>query len=110
MRKCNRCLGLYPLEHFPVAVTTPKKVHRKAFCKTCDSADRKKVHRLKKEATSCKIHCELCGCTGKMHFDHDPKKGEFRGWLCVNCNQGLGKFFDDTELLRRAIAYLDGNL
>lgn len=29
-----------------------------------------------------------------------------RGLLCMNCNQGLGKFRDDVNLMARAIAYL----
>lgn len=34
------------------------------------------------------------------------RKGQARGILCRNCNQGLGRFRDDPDLLRRAIAYL----
>jgi hypothetical protein len=29
-----------------------------------------------------------------------------RGVLCFSCNRGLGKFGDDPEIIRSAIAYL----
>lgn len=35
---------------------------------------------------------------------HDKQK--IRGLLCEHCNHGLGKFFDNTELLQNAIDYI----
>lgn len=54
----------------------------------------------------------LCECCGKhpgkrgIHLDHCHKTGKFRGWLCVNCNTGIGKLGDSIEGLLTAIAYL----
>jgi hypothetical protein len=42
-------------------------------------------------------------------LDHCHETGEFRGFLCSNCNLGLGKFKDDPEILLNAIAYLQGH-
>jgi hypothetical protein len=39
--------------------------------------------------------------------DHNHKTGEVRGVLCFNCNNGLGKFKDNPELLQSAIRYLN---
>jgi len=56
----------------------------------------------------------LCGICGSelmwdsklTHVDHDHETGEIRGLLCSICNQGLGSFRDDIELLRSAVKYL----
>lgn len=60
----------------------------------------------------CPTLCELCGNPSKrrvLHLDHDHKSKTFRGWLCHNCNLGLGRFGDNAQGLRRALAYLDKN-
>lgn len=57
--------------------------------------------------------CELCG--GKNVFnralalDHDHATDKFRGWLCGNCNIGLGKLGDNLDGVLRAIKYLQEN-
>jgi hypothetical protein len=55
--------------------------------------------------------CEICGRvpgpTDKANaYDHDHSTGEFRGWLCLRCNLGLGYFKDSEQLLQAALAYL----
>jgi hypothetical protein len=54
--------------------------------------------------------CEICECdlNGSGHVDHCHKTGEFRGILCTNCNNGLGRFKDSPELLSKAAKYLKG--
>jgi len=41
-----------------------------------------------------------------LSIDHDHITGKFRGLLCHMCNTGLGKFFDNPELLIAATNYL----
>lgn len=60
--------------------------------------------------------CEICGDKPDvLHVDHDhsccgkrsSKCGKcVRGFLCGNCNRGIGIFRDDVALLDAAIAYL----
>jgi hypothetical protein len=56
--------------------------------------------------------CAICGKRperqASLHVDHCHDSGRVRGIVCVNCNQGLGQFGDDPELLERAAAYLRG--
>jgi len=42
-------------------------------------------------------------------IDHDHDTGEFRGWLCSNCNTGLGAMGDNKEGLKKAMRYLEGD-
>lgn len=39
--------------------------------------------------------------------DHDHKTDKPRGLLCMGCNKGLGHFYDDPQIVRRAAAYLE---
>lgn len=53
--------------------------------------------------------CAICGESeeGKaLAVDHCHKSGCIRGLLCQNCNNGLGRFGDDPNLLDRAAAYV----
>lgn len=44
------------------------------------------------------------------HIDHDHSTGLVRGILCNSCNMGLGKFYDNPEVLEKAARYLRGEL
>lgn len=48
---------------------------------------------------------------GNMHksarIDHCHESGKVRGLLCDWCNVGIGRFSDNPEHLRNAIAYLE---
>ena len=55
--------------------------------------------------------CDICGvpeteCTRALAVDHCHETGAFRGFLCNNCNAGLGRFRDDPSILQKAINYL----
>jgi hypothetical protein len=54
--------------------------------------------------------CAICGARperlASLHLDHDHEGGHVRGFLCLSCNQGLGQFRDDPELLLAAAKYL----
>lgn len=58
-------------------------------------------------------HCELCGLTAEagggrkiLCLDHCHISGIFRGWLCNQCNVGLGSFRDNPVLMERAADYI----
>jgi hypothetical protein len=56
--------------------------------------------------------CGICGIheentTKKLAVDHDHKTNRVRGYLCNNCNRGIGLLKDDVEVMKRAIVYLE---
>lgn len=78
--------------------------HRKAQCRNYNLTVEKFESILAHQNKKCAI-CEVImapPCT-----DHDHSTGKVRALLCLNCNSGIGKLKDSTELLRRAIKYLE---
>lgn len=54
--------------------------------------------------------CACCGKSSSKHeFDHDHATGKFRGYICKDCNVGLGKFGDSPEGLVAALMYVYEN-
>ena len=83
------------------------------------------LRRLKKLGITYKDYQELaqsqenrCGICGKkssdkyrgkprsLHIDHCHTTGKIRGLLCATCNHGIGNFYDNPLLLKKAISYL----
>jgi hypothetical protein len=61
-------------------------------------------------------HCVFClgtpaeDRTGRLHIDHDHKRGVVRGLLCWRHNIALGYFGDSEEGLLFALKYVRGEL
>jgi hypothetical protein len=54
--------------------------------------------------------CECCGrlpASKPLMLDHCHVSGVFRGWLCVNCNLGIGMLGDSANALRQALNYIE---
>lgn len=60
--------------------------------------------------------CAICGnppkpdgvrAASKLHVDHDHATGQLRELLCLNCNNGIGRFRDAPALLRAAADYIE---
>lgn len=54
--------------------------------------------------------CDCCNTARgdkRLHVDHDHSSKKFRGWLCSNCNTGIGLLGDDLAGLIRAITYIE---
>ncbi len=62
---------------------------------------------LEKQGGRCAI-CQKPASSFKKRLavDHDHKTLKVRGLLCEQCNRGLGRFYDSTEVVRRAYLYL----
>ena len=107
-RKCKKCGKKYVLTDFPINNTLASGILRKHTCKYCrahQSKVRAKLHREHKKPEN--IVCPICeNYTDSPVLDHCHKTDIFRGWLCNDCNNALGKFKDDVAMLKKAIKYL----
>lgn len=66
---------------------------QKGVCKICNNPETK-------------VNRKSTGLVKRLAVDHCHKTGKVRGLLCQDCNVGLGAFKDNTELIKRAIDYL----
>ena len=104
----------------------PEGSHRAVnYCKPCRSKYNAAMHILRKNnPVPDNPSCECCGKSAEdltiyydgsnnpmspWRLDHCHESGEFRGWVCNNCNVGLGRFYDDVGLLEKAIDYIQKN-
>ena len=78
-------------------------------CKDCVREQNKLRRKLKRYAPPKPKMCACCGKSvpDKMVLDHCHITLKFRGWLCINCNMGLGKLGDNIEGLMKAVRYLE---
>ncbi len=71
------------------------------------------VDRYNEMLISQNYKCSICstekvgGRSKNFHIDHCHESGVVRGLLCMSCNTMLGMAKDNTEVLSKAILYLD---
>ena len=119
MKKCSKCeLTLSRDKFSPSSGGT----YLRPECRDCarrlakERRDLKKVYGSAPEGHECPICLKEStqlkgtgGNAGVWALDHDHATNTFRGFICHNCNRGLGVFEDDVERIQRAIDYLTKN-
>lgn len=90
------------------------------YCKTCRAVEGRARHlRNKYGMTEAERDamvgeqfgiCCICLDAPAEHVDHDHGTGRVRGVLCFSCNAALGQFKDRPDVIRRAAAYVEGNV
>jgi len=115
-KECYVCNKTKPWtkQYFGIGVSCKSGVvHLKGICKDCDNEA--SVVRNILRAKHIKDLKDTCDCCGRhvsktkrgFHLDHCYKTGVFRGWLCPQCNRGLGNFGENVNGLEKAIKYLN---
>ena len=82
-------------------------------CRSCAQLRSKERSAIKKKFKDIKPPefgqpCECCGkpVTRNWQLDHCHDTVDFRGWLCKQCNTGLGNLGDNLQSLQLAVEYL----
>ena len=116
---CKLCKQELPIKQFIKKSDNKHQKFRKSwFCETCRPL-RIKEYMLKNkygmdsikefEALLLKQRGLCAICSKDMQrpcVDHDHKTGKVRAMLCVQCNTLIGRAFDNTDILQKAIVYL----
>lgn len=119
-RKCSTCKAVKTLDCFH---GSHKNDNISSRCRDCISAsfllyrygisveDFEELRKKQKGACAiCEAHLNIkenSTIRGKgVAVDHCHESGKVRGLLCAKCNQGLGMFKDNPELLNKASEYL----
>jgi hypothetical protein len=125
MPKCTKCNLEKDADQFTKSKTKTGLAYR---CKGCDKIYRdshKKeikdyqfrckygislkdyISKTEAQGDLCAICNNPCSSGRKLAVDHCHKTMKVRSLLCINCNQGLGSFKDNKELLMKAKEYLE---
>lgn len=117
---CNICHKLLDTTLFARNQNNVNRPVRRPSCQECRrtlegkspaSADKRQW--LKTKPYFEPFECPICGkhtiagVTCSVDLDHDHRTGKIRGWICDSCNTGIGRFKDDTGLIKRAIKYVE---
>ena len=119
-RICKSCRKLLPIDKFE---RNRPNVWR-STCKKCRSwkkplpAKKRKEYEAKHPRPNIgeEFYCKICQRliliqnNRDVCLDHDHKTGDVRGYICNNCNTGMGTLGDDVGMLSRAIQWLKGTL
>jgi hypothetical protein len=86
------------------------KLYLNSACRPCHVHRTSVVTKLKKKHKHppAGTPCQCCGRISKLFLDHTHDKDEFRGWICRECNSGIGLLGDSVEGVRKALDYLEG--
>jgi hypothetical protein len=113
MKKCLKCLQIKPINKYRICRLykgIEQGKYYRAECIDCEKKLSQQLRKAKIDAKEKPSHCECCGKeTTILILDHDHTTGKFRGWICRNCNQGIGKLGDDLKGLQKAVKYLQSS-
>ena len=104
-KECIYCKEHKRLEEFQTHLGYKDKLDIR--CRSCIREQSKLRQKLKKLAPPKPNSCECCGIpTKSFTLDHCHVTLQFRGWLCINCNMGIGKLGDTIDGVDNARRYL----
>jgi hypothetical protein len=91
---CSGCKQNLPVVNF--TANKCKFDNLSPYCKDCSKKNRTEVGTLKKLHPKPAV-CQCCGSNvNKLVLDHDHTTLEYRGWICIKCNTGIGMLGDTS--------------
>jgi hypothetical protein len=90
--ECKSCAKELTIAREKAKLSAPK-VEENHICPICERTEEQVRNRGGKKS-------------GSWCCDHSHTTGKFRGWICHDCNRGIGNLGDDIDRLHRAIKYI----
>ena len=82
----------------------------KRICRECNTVNEREKREAMKNAPPKPERCQRCHKkTKNLQVDHLHGSTAFRGWLCTDCNSGMGKLGDDLPGVLQAAVYLEND-
>ena len=109
-KECGKMLNVETGYVNHASARTGKKYLNSA-CRPCHNHRTAVVAKLKlkHEHPAAGTPCECCGRISKLFLDHTHSDDTFRGWICRECNSGIGLLGDSVESLKKALVYLEAS-
>lgn len=119
-RECRECLEEKSIHEFEKNQRTPEgRRNRRSICKACrkkrvppaGKADYQRRHPPPEQGDT--FECPICERMftvkkghGAVHLDHDHATGQIRGYICAQCNTGIGNMKGSIATLSNAIKWI----
>jgi len=110
VHECKDCHKILPQLAFGIHTMRSNGAYAlKRLCRECASIIRAEIVKVKRKAPLKSNDCDNCHKNKNLEIDHIHGSVTFRGWLCRNCNTGIGALGDTLEGVLRAAIYLEKN-
>jgi len=108
VQECKECHKILPLTAFTThTFRIDGAYYLQKLCRECHSILNEEQRGARKNAPPKPNNCDSCHKNEKLQVDHVHGSVTFRGWLCRNCNTGLGALGDNLEGVLQAAVYLE---
>mgnify|MGYP003638134085 CR=1 FL=1 len=111
IQECKECYRSLPIMAFTTSGKTrgDTAFYFKKICRECSTKMHAEVWAVKKKAPPKPNRCACCHREKILQIDHVHGSTTFRGWLCRNCNTGMGALGDNLEAVLQAAIYLEND-
>jgi len=108
IQECKECHRILPLLAFTThTLRGDGAYYLRKICRECHTVIWKEQNDVRKNAPPKSDDCANCHKNKKLEIDHIHGTTVFRGWLCRNCNTGIGSLGDNLEGVLRTAIYLE---
>jgi hypothetical protein len=103
MRWCGGCKQELPVLHFTGTERTCKLCKQDRHCLRVYGITRRERDELVNRQGGT---CAICKRRAPVYIDHCHKTNRVRSILCQQCNTAIGLFYEDVEIMQRAMEYV----